>query len=334
MPQKRPKRSFSPTSDDGDLVVPPVGEHIDDTPPPEGQPIVRQAMAFNWDKSAAATVPTYSASAPAKPTVNYFLPGQAPTVGPSPTPVDQSLPAPTSAQRSLSPPCPPSPPTRRKAPSSRKKKSEGKIRHFNDQFSSQTGRFKVGPGFVHDPKAVEPLPVNHGSGPYSSMYRMGTDSSSTSMTPIGGNMLTAPPQAAPHQAARTGYPPMGTTSHGSSSAEPSRSTDMTTPASQRKASTSKSSSSKHRNSTKLSQTSEANHQYYRRDYEKDQNPHGSSKEKQKALRSLKGRSKESASSTPRSRSRPHDSASPALSTTTLHTNPGDNHASSPDRSGS
>jgi hypothetical protein len=178
------------------------------------------------------------------------------------------------------------------------------------------------------------------------MYRMGAGSPSTPVTSLT-SMSPAPPQAAhhSHQAAHTGYPLMGTTSHHSSSTLPSisaSSSNTTTPVSQHKESGSR--SSRQRSSTKqrgttpgqtelTSQKSEVNHLYYRRDYERDQNLHVSSKEKQKTSRSSKGRSKESVPSTSRSRSRPQDSASPVLSTATLHTNPGDSQASSPDRTG-
>jgi hypothetical protein len=312
--------------------VTPVGEHIDDTPPPEGQPILRQAVAFNWDK-AAAPVQTYSA--PAKPAANYFLPGQAPVAGPSRTPAGPVPPAATSSQRSPSPAPsrqPPPPPTRRKStPSSRKKKSETKTRHFNDEFSYQTGRFKVGPGFVNDPQAVGPPPIVHGTGPYSSMYRMGVDAPGAPMTAaVSASVTPAPlrPSSKSHQPANTYNP----------TASPS----MTTPAPQPKASGSKTpSSSKHRSSAKQSttqrhpqqtnQASTVNPQYYRRDYDRDDSMQGSSREKPGASGSSRRRPNDS--SMPRTDSQPRDAPSPSPSTTTLQTNPGDNHTTSPGQDG-
>lgn len=331
MSQKRPKRSFTPNSDDGDLVVTPVGEHIDDTPPPEGQPILRQPVAFNWDK---ATAPIQTYSAPAKPAVNYFLPGQAPVAGPSRTPAGPAPPAATSSQRLPSPSPswqPPPPPNRRKpTSSSRKKKSETKTRHFNDEFSYQTGRFKVGPGFVNDPQAVEPPPIVHGTGPYSSMYRMGVDPPGAPMTAaISASVSPVPPQPSkPHQPANTYHP--------------TASSSMTTPASQPKASGIKTpSSSKHRSSAKQSttqrhpeqtnQASTVKPQYYRRDYDRDDNMQGSSRETPGASGTSRARPKES--SIPRTDSQPRDAPSPSLSSITLQNNSGDNYASSPGQDG-
>lgn len=339
--QERPKRSFTPTSDDGDLVVTPVGEHIDDTPPPEGQPVIRQAVAF---KTAATQVQTYQATLPAK-QPSCFLPGQAPVAVPPPPSTPTSVPIiPVSAPTPLSLPVPvPLVPatasthtqtnqpqfssqrfpsstkaSTRKTSSSRRKKAEGKARHFNDQFSTQTGRFKVSSEPVHDPTAVQrTAPTTYGSGPYSSMYRMVTDSPGTITTSVAGSVSPAP-----------SLPSSGRSSGGNySSAGPSRSTASlsyaTSPA-QPRASGSKSSTSGRRDSTRQntvhqqpvqpSQTSGS--QYYRRDYDRDSSMYGSS----------------SNGNTHRPLN-PRETTSQSVSATTQRTNPGDNNASSSRQSG-
>ena len=109
--QKRPQRSFTPTSDDGDLVVPAPNQNDTDTPSPENTPLIRKPVGFTWTPSTSAHIETYEASLPPKPpTAGYFLPGQAP----------------------LPPPKPPKPP---KPKTNRKKK--------NQEYSSQTGRFRL-----------------------------------------------------------------------------------------------------------------------------------------------------------------------------------------------
>ncbi|KAG8214023.1 hypothetical protein J3R82DRAFT_10778 [Butyriboletus roseoflavus] len=67
---KRQRRSFTPTSDDGDLVVPVMHNEDVETPTPENPPLIRQAVGFSWTPSISAN------SAPQ--VVPYFLPGQAP----------------------------------------------------------------------------------------------------------------------------------------------------------------------------------------------------------------------------------------------------------------
>ena len=335
--QKRPKRSFTPTSDDGDLVVPAAGEHIDDTPPPAGQPIIRQAVAFNLGQASAASVQTYSAPTAPKP-VSYFLPGQAPVAGPSSAPVDEPLPTPTLTQRSRSPSWAPPPATQPKS-FSKKKKTEGKKRHFNDAFSSQTGRFKVGPGFIHDPKALTPPLANRVTGPYSSMYRMGADTTDTLATSLAGSGTPAP-HSNSHQAASTsaGHPPVGATLSDSSAARRSTvSSDMTYPSSQPRTSGSKMPSSKHRSSIKqstsqrqlgqTSQASETNPQYYHRDSERGNDVLPALNGKEKAS----GRSQHASSSKPRTHTQ--DPHSPSRSAITQHTSSGDNHTNSAPRTG-
>ncbi|KZP18694.1 hypothetical protein FIBSPDRAFT_1045998 [Athelia psychrophila] len=186
---KRPRRALTPNSDDGGLIVKPAGEFIDDTPPPEGQPIIRQAVAFNWNQTVTANVPTYMAIPPA-PVATYYLPGQIPVATATPPSHINGYIHPIPAQRSLSPPrpAPPTQSTPRPNPNPRKKKTE-KPRHFNDSFAAQTGRFKVGPGFVHEPEAAQAPATRRGSGPYSSMYRM-TASPSPSMATLTDSQST------------------------------------------------------------------------------------------------------------------------------------------------
>jgi hypothetical protein len=150
--QKKQKRSFTPTSDDG-LVVPPVVD--DDTPPPENPPLIRKAVAFSWN-TATAPSNTYEATVTPTPP-SHFLPGQAP-----------------------SQPSPPPPPAPTKKPTPSKQKAGRKTRHFNDEFSSQTGRMRL-KNYVNDVREPSAPPICHGSGPYSSMYRATSDTTTMSM---------------------------------------------------------------------------------------------------------------------------------------------------------
>ncbi|KIJ67882.1 hypothetical protein HYDPIDRAFT_25345 [Hydnomerulius pinastri MD-312] len=139
--QKRQKRSFSPTSDDGDLVIPAIPDDEAETPPPENAPLIRQAVGFSWTPSATANVNTYQATLPPKPAVPYFLPGQAP----------------------IQPPKPPKPPKPR---TSRKKK--------NEEYSSHTGRFRL-TAATEAPPIASPSPAPSafvGSTAYNLFHRM------------------------------------------------------------------------------------------------------------------------------------------------------------------
>ncbi|KIK28014.1 hypothetical protein PISMIDRAFT_7954 [Pisolithus microcarpus 441] len=104
---KRQRRSFTPHSDDGDLVIPVTNDGDEETPEPRSAPLIRKPVGFSWTPSTAAAIETYEAALPPKPTSNYFLPGQAP-------------------------PPPPKQPKRR---SNRKKKGQ--------EYSAQTGRFRI-----------------------------------------------------------------------------------------------------------------------------------------------------------------------------------------------
>ncbi|KAF9263239.1 hypothetical protein L218DRAFT_999590 [Marasmius fiardii PR-910] len=78
----RQKRSFSPTSDDGDLVVPQIPD--DDTPPPENRPLIRQALGFT-EAVAPSVIQTYEYSSVSSTARKAkFLPGQSVEVPPEP----------------------------------------------------------------------------------------------------------------------------------------------------------------------------------------------------------------------------------------------------------
>ncbi|KAG9316709.1 hypothetical protein JVU11DRAFT_2769 [Chiua virens] len=74
-PSKRQRRSFSPASDDGDLVASVSHNEDAETPTFENTPLIRQAVGFS---SLNTDVSTYQAAVDTQPTVSYFLPGQAP----------------------------------------------------------------------------------------------------------------------------------------------------------------------------------------------------------------------------------------------------------------
>jgi len=282
--------------------------------------VIRQAVAFNWDKTAAAKVQTYQATVSAKP-ASHFLPGQAPVTVPVPVSVPAPTPAPARPQ-TTGPPLPSPQPlpssaktAARRTSSSRRKKAEGKARHFNDQFPTQTGRFKINTEPVHNPAVQQPPPMTRGSGPYSSMYRMVPDSPRTLMSSVSGSVSPAPSLQA--SSSRSKGQSFGDSQ---SSAGPSRSasSNHVTSSVHPKTSSSKSSSSKFRSSTKQSTVHQQSVQpnqssgskYYRRDYGRD-----------------------SGTYSPSSNSNTHPShyretASPSLSITTQHTNPGDNNTSS------
>lgn len=125
--QKRPKRSFTPTSDDGDVVVPVTNEDDTGTPSPENTPLIRKPVGFTWTPSVSAQIETYEAPLPPKPpTAGYFLPGQAP-------------------------PPPPKPPKQQKPKTNRKKK--------NQEYSSQTGRFRL-MASTPGPSTMSPAPAD------------------------------------------------------------------------------------------------------------------------------------------------------------------------------
>jgi len=130
-----PKRNFSPTSDDGDAVIPAV-EDNDQTPPVE-RPIIRQAVAFSADPPTQVPVATYEANV-AKPKKPHFLPGQ-------------EVPL----------------PSKPKVPSKRNKTGIKRPRR-PDAYPGQTTRFRLE---TYDPTPTTEPPIAHGSGPYSSLYR-------------------------------------------------------------------------------------------------------------------------------------------------------------------
>jgi hypothetical protein len=179
------KRSFSPNSDDGDLVIPPIAD--DDTPPPPERPLLRQPVAFAWNNSlpSLTTAPvdlnTYQVSMPnvASSSNTAFLPGQ-------------EVP-------SLAPPAP-------KPTGSRTKKADGTStkKRRTAEYLGQTGRFRLN---AYDPTPSTSPPLHQGQGPYSSMYRgtapEATDRSFNTASPTltlssgGGYGGSVPPTPAP-----------------------------------------------------------------------------------------------------------------------------------------
>ncbi|KAG1898047.1 uncharacterized protein F5891DRAFT_1045759 [Suillus fuscotomentosus] len=133
---KRQKRSFTPNSDDGALVVPAQVESNADASSRDGTPapLIRQAVGFSWQPSVLpiATVNTYQAVLPSNPNAIQFLPGQA-------------LP--------------------------KKKKRRAK-----PEYSAQTSRFRLSqvpePTPAHTPEPLTQPTLYTGGGPYSSMYRI------------------------------------------------------------------------------------------------------------------------------------------------------------------
>lgn len=120
--------------------MPPMAD--DDTPPPPERPIIRQAVAFSATLQAPPSISTYQASLPAvAPKKAYFLPGQ--EVPANPGTVMDSKPSKT-------------------------KKTGAKRAKRADNFSGQTGRFRLQ---AYDPTPNFDPPMAHGQGPYSSLYR-------------------------------------------------------------------------------------------------------------------------------------------------------------------
>ncbi|KAH7925943.1 hypothetical protein BV22DRAFT_1064026 [Leucogyrophana mollusca] len=270
---KKQKRSFTPTSDDGDIVIPVVPDDDADTPPPDGAsvPLIRQAVGFSWTPSTATTIDTYQATLPPKP-VAHFLPGQA-------VPVSKK------------------PGTKAKPKAPRKKKHE-----YGDGISSQTGRFRLTVPDKAPPPVPAPTPVPAtypGSGPYSSLYRIDAASPSASATISSGASvadITSPALGA-HSLAVSGshyasdYSSNMTSIYdnaavgSSGSHPPSRSTTSIPPSTKGSKRTKKSSgkrstrdpgpSNQHQPAPQLLESSQSTHpqppsgpQHYRRDYER------------------------------------------------------------------
>ena len=142
--QKRQRRSFTPTSDDGG---PPITHNEDiETPTPENAPLIRQAVGFS---SVGANVTTYQATVAPQPVVPYFLPGQAPPPPPKPKV------------------------TKPRAP--RKKKGE--------QYSSQTSRFKISGSISSPNSGSASLATTSPGNSASTVISSGTTAVSGSMTP-------------------------------------------------------------------------------------------------------------------------------------------------------
>lgn len=319
----------------------PVSDHTDHTSPIA--PVIRQAVAFNWDKGG---VSTYQASVaqPKNGPLPYFLPGQVVSISTSSstsTLVPATSPEPTPTLHATYSSSPPSPavhpstspasssqsvPRKKVKPSSssspsRNKKSESKARHFNDNFADQTGRFKIGTSYSHDSEGSQHPPITHGSGPYSSMYRMEMGPP----VPQAVNKSSASPQRSSISRQATQKPQVAT--NGQSDISPSNGetvVNVSSPTLQPKAPRSKVSTSKRRSPTKQDATDLASSlpsQHYRRDYEREHPIDATSRNTQ----NLNGRSQASVASTPQHQPHPHEAVSyPSLSNTTLHTTSGEN----------
>ncbi|KAF8894956.1 hypothetical protein CPB84DRAFT_1782751 [Gymnopilus junonius] len=134
-----PKRDFSPPNSDDEDGIAQVATN-NETPPPQSQPIIRQAMAFGNDSIKAPEVSTYEAAPLPPPKAGIFLPGQQVPVPPKP-----------------------------KAPKPKKPAATGTKRpRKGDAYPGQTSRFRIS---TYDPTPSSAPPINHGTGPYSSLYR-------------------------------------------------------------------------------------------------------------------------------------------------------------------
>lgn len=141
-PVQGPKRSFSPTSDDGDSMVHELAAEDDVIIPPTSErPLLRQPLGFSIDQPAQS-INTYEASVSAPTKTSVFLPGQVV-------------------------PIPPKPKT------SKSKKGSSGVRRPRrpEAYAGQTSRFRIQ---TYDPTPSKEPPIHYGSGPYSSMYRAPT----------------------------------------------------------------------------------------------------------------------------------------------------------------
>lgn len=107
----------------------------DDTPPPAARPLIRQAVAFSSNQPPQSIV-TYEAVPETVPKPGFFLPGQEVPIPPKPKP------------------------EKPKKPAKRPRRPEA--------YPGQTSRFRIQ---TYDPTPSADPPLDHGPGPYSSMYR-------------------------------------------------------------------------------------------------------------------------------------------------------------------
>ncbi|KAJ8696741.1 hypothetical protein PTI98_006587 [Pleurotus ostreatus] len=160
---QRQRRSFTPNSDDE--PVPPMAD--DDTPPPEDRPLIRKPMGFASAFASTSSLNTYEA-APPKPTRRKaFLPGQEVFIAVHP---DQ-------------------PPKKRGAI---KKVETKKVKHFNDAFADQTGRWRA---TSYDPTPPSNPPTYAGNGPYNSLFRAEKSAQQDASAPSPQTKPNQPPAA-------------------------------------------------------------------------------------------------------------------------------------------
>ncbi|KAF8806434.1 hypothetical protein BYT27DRAFT_7140948 [Phlegmacium glaucopus] len=158
-PAAGPKRSFSPTSEDGDSMTPAMAVEHDTTPPLPERPLLRQPLGFSIDQPAQS-INTYEASVSAPAKLGVFLPGQE-----VPVPLKPKI--------------------------SRPKKGSSGVKRPRrpEAYAGQTSRFRIQ---TYDPTpSIEP-PIHYGSGPYSSLYRGVVPTTET--RPDSTATATTPPQ--------------------------------------------------------------------------------------------------------------------------------------------
>lgn len=144
-----------------------MGIANDDTPPPPERPIIRQAVAFSSGQPPPS-INTYEAGPTAAPKPGFFLPGQEV----------------------------PQPP---KVKTQKSKKTAQKRPRKTDAYPGQTTRFRLQ---TYDATPSTVPPIDHGSGPYSSMYRASSglrqNSPSVSNSSNGGYPSSSTTSSNPH----------------------------------------------------------------------------------------------------------------------------------------
>ncbi|PFH50923.1 hypothetical protein AMATHDRAFT_3549 [Amanita thiersii Skay4041] len=156
-PAVKRKRQLTPPSDDESDVLPATAPD-DDTPPPE-RPIVREGVAFSWDPSKSI--------APVTTKINTYQP----TLQPQSTQTtDIYLPGQNPLGKKV------------------KKKRERRV----TAYSSQTTRFRLeayDPGLKLVTDVSQP-PLQHGQGPYNSLYRANKTANATERASGSSNAST------------------------------------------------------------------------------------------------------------------------------------------------
>ncbi|KAF8161187.1 hypothetical protein B0H34DRAFT_699813 [Crassisporium funariophilum] len=134
-PARGPKRSFSPTSDDGESVTEAIAAEDDNTPPPAERPLIRQALGFAVNQPPQS-INTYEATPASAP---IFLPGQEVPMPPKPK-ITKPKKTGVGVKRPRKP----------------------------EAYVGQTSRFRIQ---TYDPTPSAEPPIHSGTGPYASLYR-------------------------------------------------------------------------------------------------------------------------------------------------------------------